>query len=250
MTMRFPVLLDPYAAADRFPAVERALEEPNGLLAIGGCLDPDWLLEAYRGGIFPWFSPGQPILWWSPDPRMVLFPERLAVSRSLGKLIRQGVYTVTFDQDFAAVIRACAEPRSADGGTWITEDMVGAYTRLHELGHAHSIESWFEGELAGGLYGVALGRVFFGESMFFRRRDASKVAFVQLVRQLLRWGFTMIDCQMTTDHLRRFGAVEIARADFTRLLSDCVREGPGVPWRFDHTAPPGPRPDDHGRTGQ
>jgi len=180
----------------------------------------------------------------------VLFPERLAVSRSLGKLIRQGVYTVTFDQDFAAVIRACAEPRSADGGTWITEDMVGAYTRLHELGHAHSIESWFEGELAGGLYGVALGRVFFGESMFFRRRDASKVAFVQLVRQLLRWGFTMIDCQMTTDHLRRFGAVEIARADFTRLLSDCVREGPGVPWRFDHTAPPGPRPDDHGRTGQ
>lgn len=238
MTMRFPVLLDPYARTDRFPPAERALTEPNGLLAIGGCLDPDWLLEAYRNGIFPWFSPGQPILWWSPDPRMVLFPDRLEVSRSLDKLVRRGVYTVTIDQAFDRVIRACSEPRDADGGTWITEDMIGAYTRLHELGHAHSIEAWCEGALAGGLYGVALGRVFFGESMFFRRRDASKVAFVHLVRQLRRWGFGMIDCQMNTEHLRRFGAVEIARAEFMGLLDTGTRDEPWISWSFDPDGSP------------
>lgn len=232
-TMRFPVLLDPYTRTGRFPPVERALTEPNGLLAIGGCLDPDWLLEAYRNGIFPWFSPGQPILWWSPDPRMVLFPDRLEVSRSLDKLVRRGVYTVTIDRAFGRVIRACSEPRDADGGTWITEDMIEAYTRLHELGHAHSIEAWFEGELAGGLYGVALGRVFFGESMFFRRRDASKVAFVQLARQLRRWGFGVIDCQMSTEHLRRFGAVEIARTEFMELLRAETRDEPRISWGFD-----------------
>lgn len=231
--MRFPVLLDPYTRTGRFPPVERALTEPNGLLAIGGCLDPDWLLEAYRNGIFPWFSPGQPILWWSPDPRMVLFPDRLEVSRSLDKLVRRGVYTVTIDRAFGRVIRACSEPRDADGGTWITEDMIEAYTRLHELGHAHSIEAWFEGELAGGLYGVALGRVFFGESMFFRRRDASKVAFVQLARQLRRWGFGVIDCQMSTEHLRRFGAVEIARTEFMELLRAETRDEPRISWGFD-----------------
>lgn len=231
--MRFPVLLDPYARMNRFPPVTRALTEPNGLLAIGGCLDPDWLIEAYRDGIFPWFSPGQPILWWSPEPRMVLFPERLKVSRSLEKLIRQGVYTVTLDQDFGGVIRACSEPRSADGGTWITEDMIDAYTRLHELGHAHSVEAWFNGVLAGGLYGVALGRVFFGESMFFRRRDASKVAFVQLVRQLRRWGFGLIDCQMSTEHLRRFGAAEIPRAEFMGLLGEGTRTDRSISWHFD-----------------
>lgn len=234
--MRFPVLLDPYAEMRRFPAVERALAEPNGLLAVGGCLEPAWLLEAYRQGIFPWFSPGQPILWWSPDPRMVLFPEHLAVSRSLHKVIRQGIYSVTLDQAFGAVIQACAEPRSADGGTWITEDMIEAYTQMHVLGHAHSVEAWYDGALVGGVYGVALGRVFFGESMFFRRKDASKVAFVHLVRQLCRWGFSLIDCQMKTDHLRRFGAVEIARAGFVGRLGDCDLEGPPVPWRFDHEA--------------
>lgn len=233
MTMRCPVLLDPYAEINRFPPVERALAEPNGLLAIGGCLDPGWLLEAYRRGIFPWFSPGQPILWWSPDPRMVLFPERLVVARSLRKVIRQGVYSVTLDRAFGAVIRACAEPRDADGGTWITTDMIEAYTRLHELGHAHSVEAWYDGELAGGLYGVALGRVFFGESMFFRRTDASKVAFVHLVRQLHSWGFTLIDCQMTTGHLRRFGAAGIPRADFVRRLDACALEGSPAPWRFE-----------------
>jgi leucyl/phenylalanyl-tRNA--protein transferase len=227
------MLLDPYAEANRFPPVERALEEPNGLLAIGGCLDPDWLLEAYRRGIFPWFSPGQPIMWWSPDPRMVLFPERLQVARSLHKVLRQGVYTVTLDRAFGAVIRACAEPRDADGGTWITADMIAAYTRLHELGHAHSVEAWCGDELAGGLYGVALGRVFFGESMFFRRTNASKVAFVRLVRQLQQWGFTLIDCQMSTGHLKRFGAVEIARVEFMRRLGACALEAPPAPWRFD-----------------
>jgi leucyl/phenylalanyl-tRNA--protein transferase len=235
-TMRYPVMLDPYAETNRFPAVDCALVEPNGLLAIGGCLEPNWLLEAYRCGIFPWFNPGQPILWWSPDPRMVLFPERLEVARSLRKVIRQGVYSVTLDRAFSAVIHACAEPRDADGGTWITEDMIAAYTRLHELGHAHSVEAWYGGELAGGVYGVALGRVFFGESMFFRRRDASKVAFVHLVRQLHRWGFTLIDCQMKTDHLKRFGAAEIARADFVRRLGACALEGPPAPWRFDAEA--------------
>ncbi|MBK9130854.1 MAG: leucyl/phenylalanyl-tRNA--protein transferase [Gammaproteobacteria bacterium] len=236
--MRFPVLLDPYARTNRFPPVTRALTEPNGLLAIGGCLDPDWLIEAYRNGIFPWFSPGQPILWWSPDPRMVLFPERLKVSRSLEKLIRQGVYTVTLDQDFGGVIRACSEPRGPDGGTWITEDMIEAYTRLHELGHAHSIEAWFDGILVGGLYGVALGRVFFGESMFYRRRDASKVAFVQLVRQLRRWGFGLIDCQMSTEHLRRFGAAEIPRAAFMGLLGEGTRAAPWISWCFDPDGSP------------
>ncbi|MCC6208861.1 MAG: leucyl/phenylalanyl-tRNA--protein transferase [Gammaproteobacteria bacterium] len=236
--MRYPVLLDPYVRTNRFPPVARALTEPNGLLAVGGCLDPAWLLEAYRDGIFPWFSPGQPIMWWSPDPRMVLFPERLKVSRSLDKLIRQGVYTVTLDQAFAQVIRACSEPRSADGGTWITEDMIEAYTCLHELGHAHSVEAWFDGDLAGGLYGVALGRVFFGESMFFRRRDASKVAFVHLVRQLRRWGFSVIDCQMNTEHLRRFGAAEIPRLEFVDLLRDGAREASRILWRFDPDGPP------------
>jgi leucyl/phenylalanyl-tRNA--protein transferase len=231
--MRSPVLLDPYAETNRFPPVERALVEPNGLLAIGGCLEPDWLLEAYRRGIFPWFSPGQPVLWWSPDPRMVLLPDRLQVARSLHKVIRQGVFTVTLDRAFGAVIRACAEPRGAEGGTWITADMIAAYTRLHELGHAHSVEAWYGDELAGGLYGVALGRVFFGESMFYRRRDASKVAFVHLMRQLQRWGFTLIDCQMSTEHLKRFGAMEIARAEFVRRLGACALEGPPAPWRFD-----------------
>lgn len=234
--MRCPVLLDPYAESNRFPAVERALEEPNGLLAIGGCLEPDWLLEAYRRGIFPWYSPGQPILWWSPDPRMVMFPEQLQISRSLRKVIRQGVYAVTLDRAFDAVIRACAEPRDAGGGTWITADMIAAYSRLHALGHAHSVEAWCGEELAGGLYGVALGRVFFGESMFFRRTDASKVAFVLLVRQLQRWGFTLIDCQMKTGHLQRFGAAEIPRRDFVRRLRACEQPGVPAPWRFDPEA--------------
>lgn len=234
--MRCPVLLDPYAESNRFPAVERALEEPNGLLAIGGCLEPDWLLEAYRRGIFPWYSPGQPILWWSPDPRMVLEPTALKLSRSLRKSLRKDLFTVTLDEAFAAVMRGCAEPRADAQGTWITSDMERAYLRLHELGHAHSVEAWQDGELVGGLYGVALGRVFFGESMFTRRTDASKVAFVHLVRQLQAWGFVLIDCQVYTGHLASLGAAPIPRTRFSALLEEHAYAADRAgPWRMETT---------------
>jgi leucyl/phenylalanyl-tRNA--protein transferase len=218
---RFPVLLDPVAETCEFPDVSLALAEPAGLLAIGGSLAPDCLLRAYRRGIFPWFEDGQPILWWSPDPRLVLFPERLRVSRSLRKTLRNGGFQVSFDRGFSAVIRACGEPRAPGAGTWITTEMIDAYERLHRLGHAHSVEVWHEGKLVGGLYGVAIGRVFFGESMFHRRTDASKVAFVALVRQLSAAGFEMIDCQMETAHLRSLGAETLPRAEFVERLAAC-----------------------------
>ncbi len=201
-----------------FPPVERALAEPNGLLALGGDLSPERILQAYRLGIFPWYSEGQPILWWSPDPRMVLYPQELHIHRSLAKIIRRGGYEVRVDTAFTRVMHACAEPRKDQGGTWISPQMIAAYTRLHELGYAHSVETWIDGELAGGLYGLVLGRVFYGESMFARRNDASKIAFVHLVRQLQHWNFALIDCQMNTAHLARFGAREIPRAEFTRQL--------------------------------
>src|SRR5690606_29186252 len=167
-----------------FPPLEAALREPNGLLAAGGDLSPERLIAAYRHGCFPWYAPGQPILWWSPDPRTVLFPDELHVSRSLAKVLRQQRFEVSFDRDFAAVIAACAAPRSYANGTWITDEMRGAYEQLHQLGHAHSVEVWQDGELVGGLYGLAFGLLFFGESMFSRRDNASKVGFVTLVRQL------------------------------------------------------------------
>ncbi len=223
---RYPVLLDPYAEECRFPDVERALDEPNGLLAIGGNLQPDSLLAAYRGGIFPWYERGQPILWWSPDPRLVLFPERLRVTRSLRKTMRQTGWALSFDRDFAAIMRACAAPREPGGGTWITEEMLAAYADLHHLGYAHSVEVWRDGELAGGLYGVALGGVFFGESMFHRRSDASKIALVGLVHHLRERGCAMIDCQMQTHHLMSLGAETVPRTRFTALLAACD-EGPG-----------------------
>ena len=181
------------AANDRFPPVERALEEPNGLLAAGADLSLPRLLDAYRSGIFPWYSEGQPLLWWSPDPRMVLIPAELKLARSLRKRLARRDYEVRTDTAFEAVIRACAAPRAGQEGTWITEDMVAAYTRLHDAGHAHSVETWIGGELAGGLYGVAIGRAFFGESMFTAVPDASKIALAHLVRQLERLGFGMID---------------------------------------------------------
>jgi leucyl/phenylalanyl-tRNA---protein transferase len=205
-----------------FPPLESARKEPNGLLAIGGDLSPQRLLEAYRHGIFPWFSEGDPILWWSPDPRMVLFPDELKVSRSLAKVLRNRRYEVCFDRDFDSVIRACAAPREGQPGTWITPEMRSAYQRLHQLGYAHSVETWLDGELAGGLYGVALGAAFFGESMFARSRDASKIALVHLVRRLRAEGFEMIDCQMRTLHLASLGAREIARAQFSRRLRELV----------------------------
>ncbi len=211
-------LLDPNDPDSPFPDVALAEQEPNGLLAVGGDLGVPRLLNAYRRGIFPWFSPGDPILWWSPNPRTVLDPRQVRVSRSLAKTLRRGRFRVTLDRDFDAVIRACAEPRSGRDGTWLVPEMIAAYRRLYRQGHAHSIEVWHEGHLAGGLYGVALGRVFFGESMFSRMSDASKVALVQLCRRLSSWDFRLIDCQVLTAHLVRMGAREIPRGEFIRLL--------------------------------
>ena len=193
-----PYWLNPANPAAPFPPVELALREPDGLLAVGGGLEPERLLNAYRHGIFPWYSEGQPILWWSPDPRTLLFPWQLKVSRSLAKTLRQQRFQISLDTDFAGVIRGCAEPRRDEPGTWITAEIRQAYERLHQLGLAHSVETWRDGRLVGGLYGVALGRAFFGESMFSRVSDASKVAFVHLVRQLAAWDFALIDCQVHT----------------------------------------------------
>lgn len=205
-----------------FPPVQRALEHPNGLLAAGGDLSPGRLLAGYRHGIFPWFSDEDPILWWSPDPRTVLFPDELKVSRSLAKAMRNRPHEMRFDHAFSAVIAACAAPRPNASGTWITDRMREAYERLHRLGHAHSVETWVDGELAGGLYGVALGRVFFGESMFTRARDASKMALVALVEHCKRDGIALIDCQMHTQHLESLGAREIRRQEFAGLLQELV----------------------------
>ncbi len=215
-----------------FPPLTSARKEPNGLLAVGGDLTPRRLLEAYRRGIFPWFSEGDPILWWSPDPRMVLIPAELKISRSLAKSLRNRRFEVRFDSDFASVIRACAAPRDGQPGTWITPEMRNAYLHLHRLGYAHSVETWIDGELAGGLYGVAMGAAFFGESMFSRARDASKIALVHLVRKLEADGYGMIDCQMRTEHLASLGAREIPRARFSRQLRELVDYGraPGS-WR-------------------
>lgn len=205
-----------------FPDVETALADPNGLLAAGDDLSAERLLAAYRRGIFPWFSAGQPVLWWSPAPRMVLFPAELKVSRSLAKVLRNSAYEIRFDTAFQDVMRACAAPRPGQNGTWITDDMVNAYARLHSLGYAHSVETWVEGELAGGLYGIAIGGMFYGESMFMRRRDASKIALVQLVRQLATRGFGMIDCQMRTGHLASLGGREIPRTEFSQRLAELI----------------------------
>jgi leucyl/phenylalanyl-tRNA--protein transferase len=232
--------LDP--ADGDFPPVETALAEPNGLLAVGGDLRPGRLLAAYRRGIFPWYGAGQPILWWSPDPRAVLFPEAIRTSRSLRKTLKRGEFRVTMDEAFPEVMRQCAGPRRSGDGTWIDTDMMRAYERLHELGHAHSVECWRECALVGGLYGVAVGRVFSGESMFSRRPDASKVALVALARQLERWGYRLIDCQLESEHLARMGAVNLPRSEFIGLLRRWAAgpERPG-PWRIeeDFVAPEG-----------
>jgi leucyl/phenylalanyl-tRNA---protein transferase len=205
-----------------FPPLEAALKRPNGLLAAGGDLSPKRLLDAYRHGIFPWFSEGEPILWWSPDPRMVLVPGELRVTRSLAKTLRNRDYEVRLDTAFAGVVAGCAAPRPDQPGTWITPEMRAAYHRLHSLGYAHSVETWIDGALAGGLYGVAIGRMFYGESMFSRARDASKIAFVHLVAFLAERGFGIIDCQMHTAHLESLGACEIPRADFARRVAELV----------------------------
>jgi leucyl/phenylalanyl-tRNA--protein transferase len=214
----------------QFPPLSNALSDPNGLLAIGGDLTPERLVAAYRHGCFPWFQSGQPILWWSPDPRTVLVPEGIHLSRSLAKLIRQKRFRVTFDQDFPAVIRACSEPRDYTAETWITYEMQQAYIELHKQGIAHSVEVWDKDSLVGGLYGLAIGKLFFGESMFSRADNASKVGFATLVRKLAEWDFVLIDCQMPTRHLESFGATSISRADFSNYLTQYLDEISKADW--------------------
>ena len=216
--------LSPQDAPEWFPPLEQALEEPSGLLAAGGDLSPERLLAAYRRGIFPWYSPGQPVLWWSPDPRAVLFPEEFRCSRSLAKRQRNAGFVSTVDRDFAAVIDGCAAPRLVSPGTWITGEMRAAYLELHHLGHAHSIEVWLGDFLAGGLYGVRLGGVFFGESMFSRERDASKAALAHLVALAGRNSLAVIDCQLPSRHLSSLGARAIPRSQFQALLREHVRQ--------------------------
>lgn len=209
---------DPPAA---FPDPARALREPDGLLAVGGDLSPARLLYAYAHGIFPWYDTGLPILWWSPDPRALFLPDSLHVSRSLKKRMRRGGYELRLDTAFAEVMRACAGPRPQypGGGTWLNAEMQAAYQELHRLGHAHSAELWIDGGLQGGLYGVALGRVFFGESMFSHATDASKIVLIELMRRLEGWGYACMDCQVQSEHLQSMGSVPVPRADFLKLLA-------------------------------
>lgn len=224
--------LTPGDPPDAFPPVASALREPDGLLCAGGDLSIARLLEAYRRGIFPWYSVGQPILWWSPDPRAVLFPDELKVSRSLAKTLRNRGFEVTSDRSFAAVMRCCSDSDLRPEGTWISPAMMSAYQALHDLGYAHSVETWLDGRLVGGLYGVALGRVFFGESMFSLERDASKVALKRLVETCLARGVELIDCQVASQHLASLGAREIPRHEFVARLESAIPglEPPG-PWR-------------------
>ncbi|MGR9116298.1 MAG: leucyl/phenylalanyl-tRNA--protein transferase [Gammaproteobacteria bacterium] len=225
-------VLDPYLPNQVFPPLDKALKEPNGLLAIGGCLSPERLINAYRHGIFPWFNPGEPVLWWSPDPRLVLYPDRVKISRSLRKTLRRSLFTVTYDKAFNRVIESCAAPRPGSSGTWITEEMKQAYNTLHRMGLAHSAEAWIDGELVGGLYGIAIGQVFFGESMFHKITDASKVVFVTLAEHLKKWNFQLIDCQVQTQHLFSLGAEEISRYDFSKQLRRyCSIEPVATAWQ-------------------
>lgn len=212
--------IQPGDPPESFPDPARALREPDGLLAVGGDLSPARLLYAYRHGIFPWYDAGLPILWWSPDPRALFLPGSVHVSRSLQKRMRRGGYELRLDTAFAEVMRACAGPRPQypDGGTWLDGEMQAAYQELHHLGYAHSAELWVDGELKGGLYGVALGRVFFGESMFSHVTDASKIVLVELMQRLAGWGYAFMDCQVQSEHLQRMGSVPVARADFLQLL--------------------------------
>ena len=219
-------------ANEPFPPTEQALQEPNGLIAAGGDLSPERLLAAYRLGIFPWFSAGQPILWWSPDPRMVLFPNELRISRSLARRLRKQDYEVRFDTAFREVMLACANTeRPGQDGTWITPEIISAYCKLHDLGYAHSMETWIDGQLAGGIYGVAIGKMFYGESMFHHVTDASKIALVHLMRYLQQNHFGMMDCQMKTSHLASLGAREIRRTEFSQRLSELVN------YPYPQTAP-------------
>lgn len=216
-----------------FPPISTALDDPNGLLAAGGDLSPARLINAYRHGIFPWFNPGEPILWWSPDPRCVLRPEDIHISRSLRKTVRKTDFSITFDKAFARVIAQCAAPRAYSDDTWISQQMQHAYNDLHKQGYAHSVELWIEGELCGGLYGIAMGKLFFGESMFSTRRDASKIAFACFARQLQKWGYALIDCQIENDHLTSMGAGTISRTLFKQYLQQHLTTPVEHDWVFD-----------------
>lgn len=222
----------PESAPENFPPVERALQEPDGLLAVGGDLSAARLLQAYRRGIFPWYSDPQPILWWSPDPRCVIFPGELHISHSLRKHLRNRKYAVSFDTAFSQVIAACAGPRrnQPDAGTWITPEMQAAYLELHRFGHAHSVEVRLDGELVGGLYGIAIGRVFFGESMFSRCSGASKIALAWLAEQLRAWNYELIDCQVYSAHLASLGAVTIPRSRFIELIAQATNQAGQRDW--------------------
>jgi len=220
--------LTPDGDRDWFPPLDQALDEPEGLLAAGGDLSPERLLAAYRRGIFPWYSAGQPVLWWSPNPREVLVPREFKCARSLAKTLRNRGFEVTFDREFAEVVRACAAKRENSAGTWITPEMLAAYCRMFDRGHAHSVEVRLQGQLVGGLYGVLLGRVFFGESMFSRERDASKVALAHLVERSLVADVQLIDCQLATPHLRSLGSKAISRREFSGLVATATT-GPDAP---------------------
>lgn len=230
--------LNPHDRNQPFPSVALALQDPNGLLAVGGCLSQRRLLNAYRHGIFPWYSEGEPILWWSPDPRLVLFPEKLAVSRSMRKVLRRGEFRFSFDACFDVVVDACSKPRAYAEGTWISPAIKRAFSQLHEQGFAHSFETWREGELVGGLYGLALGQAFFGESMFHRASNASKAGLAFAVDRLEAWGYRLIDCQVYSSHLASLGAEEIPRAEFVRLLDEyCERPPAKSAWLKEAVKP-------------
>lgn len=201
----------------------RSTWQKSGILAVGGDLSPERLIGAYRRGIFPWYSDGDPIIWWSPNPRFVLFPDDLCVSKTMRQVLRRKIFRITCDRDFRAVIRGCREPRRKERGTWITDEMLEAYARLHELGIAHSVEAWQDGELAGGLYGLSLGRCFFGESMFTRADNASKAAFITLTKKLAELEFVIIDCQVHTAHLESLGAVHIDREEYLDILEEGLK---------------------------
>lgn len=228
MTSRLPWL----GPDDPLPPPETAYKRPNGLLAAGGGLSRWRLLDAYRHGAFPWFNPGEPVLWWHPDPRTVLPTDAVHVSRTLARRLRRADYRVTLDAAFGEVIRACAAPRRDGPETWLSAEMTEAYESLHAAGCAHSLEVWMEGALAGGIYGVAIGRAFYGESMFSRQTDGSKIAITWLAAQLARWGVPFIDCQLANEHLRSLGAVAMPRRAFVRAL-DALTALPPCPWRLD-----------------
>ena len=215
-----------------FPRHEYALKEPNGLLAAGGDLSCERLLNAYSLGIFPWYSEDDPILWWSPDPRCVLIPDEFKPSRSLSKAIRKSGYKVTSNKCFEEVVTECAAPRLKQDGTWINTHIIESYSNLHKLGYAHSVECWDENELIGGLYGIAVGRAFFGESMFSKKSNSSKIAFAFLCKKLRDWGFEIIDCQVHNPHLESLGAIEIPRAEFLKKLNVAIRLEPKEEWNF------------------